>query len=119
MKKPRDIHQGDSVFIYETQTNPGYEENGRIITRPIGRKGVIALVTVNDEIQQHDHPQEKLEDGTLHEWNYIAKTHLERECYIPLDRVRQALGWLNWCARGYSGIWELSPEQFVRLVALI
>jgi len=117
LKNHRNLSTNDRVFIYETGTNPSYINGNRTITRPPGRKEVIALVKVKGNVRPHDDPQEVLEDGRVHEWNYFAETILERECSISLDELRQALGKPGWCARVYEGLMELSEDQFNRILA--
>ena len=117
LKKRRNLRAGDRVFIYETETNPSYVEGNRTITRPPGRKVVIALVRAKGDVRQHDGGPEVLEDGRIHDWNFVAETELERECYIPLDELRQALERPGWCARVFGGLMELSEAQFNRILA--
>ena len=117
LKKRRNLRARDRVFIYETETNPSYVEGNRTITRPPGRKAVIALVRAVGEVRQHDGGPEVLEDGRVHYWNFVAETELERECHIPLDELRQALERPGWCARIFGGLMELSEAQFNRILA--
>jgi hypothetical protein len=108
---------GDRVFIYETETNPSYIERGRTVTRPPGRKAVIALVRVTTEVRPHHNGDEVLEDGRVHHWRFIAETELERECDIPLDELRRALGMPGWCTRVVGGLMSLNRDPFNRILA--
>lgn len=117
LKKRRNLRVGDRVFIYETETNPSYIKGNRTITRPLGRKSVIALVRIAGEVRPHDGGPEVLEDGTVHHWDFIAETYLERECDVSLDELRQALERLGWSARLFGGLKELSEVQFNRILA--
>ena len=117
LKKRRNLTTGDRIFIYETETNPSYVERNRTITRPPGRRAVIALVRVEGDVRQHDGGPEVLEDGRIQDWNFIAETELEKECHISLDELRQALEKHGWCARVFGGLMELSEAQFNRILA--
>ena len=117
LKKRRNLTTGDRIFIYETETNPSYVERNRTITRPPGRRAVIALVRVEGDVRQHDGVPEVLEDGRIQDWNFIAETELEKECHISLDELRQALEKHGWCARVFGGLMELSEAQFNRILA--
>lgn len=118
LKRHRNLKVGDRVFIYETETNPSYIEGNRTITRPRGRRGVIALVRAVGEVRKHDGGPEVLEDGRVHYWNFVAETELERECHIRLDELREALERPGWCARVAGGLLELSETQFNRILAI-
>ena len=117
LKKRRNLTTGDRIFIYETETNPSYVDRNRTITRPPGRRAVIALVRVEGDVRQHDGVPEVLEDGRIQDWNFIAETELEKECHISLDELRQALEKHGWCARVFGGLMELSEAQFNRILA--
>lgn len=117
LKKRRNLTTGDRIFIYETETNPSYVDRNRTITRPPGRRAVIALVRVEGDVRQHDGGPEVLEDGRIQDWNFIAETELEKECHISLDELRQALEKHGWCARVFGGLMELSEAQFNRILA--
>lgn len=118
LQRREDIQTGDLAFIYETKANPSYKEKGVVYLRPRGRKGVIALVKVIGGIEEHSDPLEELTDERKHYFNFFAETELKKECFIPLDDVRIALGWPWWCAVGHNGIWELTEAQFNELFKL-
>ena len=110
-----DLKPGDRVFIYETETHPGYIERGRTVSRPPGRKAVVALVGVTTQVRAIDDADEVLEDGRVHHWRFGAETEWERECNISLAEVRQALGMPGWCARVAGGLMSLDQGQFNRV----
>ena len=118
LKRHKNLRVGDRVFIYETETNPTYMEGDCPITRPRGRKCVIALVRAVSEVREHDGGPEILSDGREHDWKFVAETELERDCHISLDELREALERPGWCARVAGGFMELSRAQFNRILAL-
>lgn len=118
LKRRRDdLNVDDLVFIYETETHPNVIQDGRPITRPRGRKAVVALVRVKSEVREHD-AHEVLEDGRRHNWSFVAETDLERPCNISIAELRRALQKPGWSGRASGGLIQLKPTQFNRILAL-
>ncbi len=113
-----DLRPDDRVFIYQTETNPAYIEDGTTITRPLGRKAVIALVRVTSGPRQLRDGDEILQDGRVHHWKFEVETVLERECDISLYEIRRALRKPGWCARVAGGLMPVSEDEFNRMLAM-